>query len=153
MQTYPVPQVPHESTPPHPSLGLPHESPSAAQVVFAQVSHWCVTASQTSLAGQEPQLRAFPQPLVAVPHMKPCEAHVSIWHAPQAHPFPVCWQDSPAGQVPQLSVLPQVSTTKPQVAWYWAQVVRGVLHALEVGLQNWLAEQVPQLSWFPQPSW
>jgi hypothetical protein len=37
-------------------LAIPHDSPSFAQVVVAHVSHWYVTASQTSGVVQVPHV-------------------------------------------------------------------------------------------------
>jgi hypothetical protein len=43
----PVGQLPQASTPPHPSLMVPHVTVDGQAVIFLQAPHWKVSASHT----------------------------------------------------------------------------------------------------------
>jgi hypothetical protein len=100
-----------------------------------QASQACDTASQTSPAGQVPQLSGFPQPSLAVPHWNPSDAQVCVTQVAQACPWPFGRQASPAGQVPQLIAAPHPFKTTPHVSPSWAHVFAGTEHCLVAGLQ------------------
>jgi hypothetical protein len=118
MQVSFVPQVPQLRVPLHPSLCMPQvyavlPGPAVAQVFGVQMPVEQLLFWQVSPVGQvEPQSIVPLQPSFAMPHVKPCFAHVvgvQVWtHAPAV-------QTLPDAQVPQLRMSPQPSAAVPQV--------------------------------------
>jgi hypothetical protein len=74
VQLWPLPQVPHESVPPQPSLMVPQFLPCAAQVVGTQDVQTLLV--QLWPAPHVPQVSAPPQPSPTVPQFLPCAAQL-----------------------------------------------------------------------------
>jgi hypothetical protein len=100
LQTWPPPHVPHETVAPHASVTLPHVLPISWQRFVSPGRGSQVPCSHCSPAGQPPQLRIPPQPLLATPHDSPSFAQVVV--AQVSHWYVTASQTSGAVQVPQV---------------------------------------------------
>lgn len=109
---WPFWQLPHWSSPPHPSAIAPHETPLAAHVVGVQfgVTHWFCEQSWFDAHGL-PQSRTLPHPSDAGPHWRFMLAHVFGEQLAAPHTFaePPPPHACPFGQSPQWILPPQPS--------------------------------------------
>lgn len=117
--TWPTGQVPHDVTPPQPSLMVPQAAPALWQLtVEHEPPHTLGTPPppQISPSGHVPQLSTPPQPSPIEPQSLPAAAQVVGVHTGPHRFGPPAPQAEPGAQVPQLMALPQPSPTLPQFA-------------------------------------
>ncbi len=157
-QVVPTAQVPHISSPPHPSDTGPQLAPIDAQVRGTQVEPPLPGAPHTLgrppppqvvPAAQVPHISSPPHPSDTGPQLAPSPAHVRGTHAPlppQRPGLPPPPQVCGATQVPHVSSPPQPSDTGPQSAPALAQVRR-----THPGPASNLAPGEPQTLGIPPP--